>query len=354
MYLKTGLFFIVLCVCHTNGAVLLWSNHKFEVSPLKSFNDDNFDELVQELGYPEVTLYKTSSSFLPEFQEFLKGYYTAYNPNGDISTENATEISGRDDLMQLETKQRIDSSLDNNVLSVLVVLNGRNKRTAISPASSSTTEQSASVAYKTGPVFYKGKSVKDIYGLLYSSQPLLLKTNSSSLYLGNTSLEVTVDTAKKESLTRLNVRFPVEDNNVVSLRFIFAWSVSNYWSLTSVKITDTNSIYSFDLNIEQEVGAPANFAYHCSGETVFSFYNSSNTVELYVYDIQTQIDSSNGKFGDSYDCVYFTTGPILSGLFVSTILGIGLILGLVAISEIKTMDKFDNQKTKQLVITVAD
>jgi hypothetical protein len=52
----------------------------------------NLEDLVKKMGYPEVTVYKSSFSLLPELEVHLNGYYTAYNPNGDISTENATGL----------------------------------------------------------------------------------------------------------------------------------------------------------------------------------------------------------------------------------------------------------------------
>lgn len=73
---------------------------------------------------------------------------------------------------------------------------------------------------------------------------------------------------------------------------------------------------------------------------------------LLVKDLQVQPKARSGRFSDAYNCVPFTTVPIWSGLFVSALLGLGLALGLSALASIKTMDKFENSKSKQLTITV--
>jgi hypothetical protein len=250
----------------------------------------------------------------------------------------------------LETKQRFDLAGEGSVLSVLVLPNGRSKREVTS--GSSTTETSPTTA--KGPVLYKGKSKKDIYTLLYSSQPLLLRTssNSSNLELGQSTM-VTVNTASKDPITKLFVKVRVgEDNNdLMVLQFFFVWS-KTYWSLKAVNLSSLTANYSANLNIVNQFSVPAHFSYHCNGVTVFA--DTTKTTELLIYDMQVQIDSKNGAFDDAYDCVDFMTVPIWSGLFVTALLGVGLIIALTAISEIKTMDKFDNPKTKPLVITVAE
>lgn len=65
--------------------------------------------------------------------------------------------------------------------------------------------------------------------------------------------------------------------------------------------------------------APAHFSYHCNGKSVFT--NPDNDTTLTIYDLQVQVDAKKQRFGDANDCVPFTTAPIWSGLFVTTILG---------------------------------
>lgn len=245
----------------------------------------------------------------------------------------------------VESKQRSDLLTGNNTLSVLYLPNERHKREVID----TTTETPMSTK---GAVLYRAKSNKDIYTILYSSQSLVLRqsgSNSSNIELGE-AIMVTVDTPRDAS-TRLYVKVRVEENNFVILQFFFLWS-NTYWSLNWVKVSSTNDNISANLNITEPFSVPARFSYHCNGVTVFT--DKTKTTELLIYDMQVQTDSKDGLFGDVYDCVDFTTAPIWSGLFVTGLLGIGLVIALTAIIDIKTMDKFDNQKTKQLVITLAE
>lgn len=91
------------------------------------------------------------------------------------------------------------------------------------------------------------------------------------------------------------------------------------------------------------------FSYSCAGITEFTDGNTT----LLIHDLQVQPKlRDENRFSDSYNCVPFTTVPIWSGLFVTALLAVGLALGLAALSSIKTMDRFENSKTKQLTITV--
>lgn len=251
--------------------------------------------------------------------------------------------------MDAEKIKQVQSQMNksSNILSVIIVPHRRYKR----DVEGSTTEHSETklIPQQKGPVIYESQNTKnELYALLYSSKPLLLKTNDSDqpeMHLGNTAPDMIIYD------TRLNVNVkPLEGGTKITLRFSFSW-LNGYWSLPSVKITDTKNNRDYNLTTDEDIMAPAHFSYHCNGHSVFS--DGSGT-ELHIYDLQVQVDSKNGKFGDANDCVSFTTAPIWSGLFVTTLLGIGLIVALTAIMDIKTMDKFDNYKTKNLTITVSE
>lgn len=262
----------------------------------------------------------------------------------------------------LKLKQQMQSS-KSNVLSV-IVLPSRHKRESPAAETSTTSIIATStpsdlppMSYEppTGPVVYKGQSKKDeTWGILYSSNPLLLQIGSNNYLLGRTSRDmITIDQRDPYRLIVNIPNIPVNDEMTkVAIRFNFNRYSTGYWSLKFVQIEIIGNNSQYDLAIERDVTAPRGFSYHCSGTTVFS--GNETKVKLVVYDLQVQIDSRAAKFGDAYDCVPFSTGVIWSGLFVTAIFGIGLIIALIAISEIKTMDKFDNAKTKQLAITVSE
>lgn len=92
MSLKVIFFVTIFTFSTCESAVLLWSNNKLEISPLNDFNDETLQDLVQKLGFPDVTIYKSTQDLLPKFENLLKEYSKAYNPNGDISAENATGL----------------------------------------------------------------------------------------------------------------------------------------------------------------------------------------------------------------------------------------------------------------------
>ncbi|KAF2895250.1 hypothetical protein ILUMI_10923 [Ignelater luminosus] len=217
--------------------------------------------------------------------------------------------------------------------------------------SSSTTIETPYEEPTGDPILYSAAfpTSKDIEAMIYSSKPPLLKMNSSFINLGDATLSG-IDV--RNTYTRLNVLIPVE-NAKIWLRFKFPW-LSSYWYLTSVEVqfisgADTKQ---YNLTLNQEITAPRHFSYHCGGQ--ITFVDTENDIELNLYEVQAQPDAFRHRFSDAYNCVPFTTGPLWSGLFVAFILIVGLIFGLVALDNIKTMDKFDNHKTKQLSITVSE
>lgn len=224
--------------------------------------------------------------------------------------------------------------------------NNRQKREA---ETATTTINSNYVSEKeiTGPVLYN--SPED---LIYSSKPLIFKNGTTEILLGNAFL-VTPNSMKKYNLRDVKANLDLGNNCKLSLCFSFAQFPNGYWKLKYIEMEFHNltNIEKYIMLTKQDVTAPAKFSYHCSGVT--SFYDELNVdAELFMFDMQIQIATKSKKFNDAYDCVPFTTGPIWSGLFVTFILAVGLIIALNAIGSIKTMDKFDNHKTKQLSITV--
>ncbi|CAH0555315.1 unnamed protein product [Brassicogethes aeneus] len=341
-----GYFLIpfLLCLSLANAAVLIWSNKDIKLSPLKQFDDEDLNNLKVSLNNPRVFLFKSPTSEISlEFKKIISGYKSAYNPNGNINAEQAIELSDIFDSDFKIIKQTINTK---DFLAVLYIPNTRFKREVEgSSSTTSTTVETIEFKKPEGPVIYVGQNKDKLYTLMYSSKPLLLRVKDEKIYLGTTPQDmITVD-------KRLNVNVVLENGDKVSLRFSFI-TVYGYWSMTSVKITDTMNNMNFNLNITSDVTASVHFSYHCSGQTVFA--DKANDVELYLYDMQIQIDSENGKFSDADDCVPFTSAPIWSGLFVTFLLGFVLMIALVAILDIKTMDKFDNAKTKNLSITIFD
>ncbi|XP_053695351.1 V-type proton ATPase subunit S1 [Sabethes cyaneus] len=97
------------------------------------------------------------------------------------------------------------------------------------------------------------------------------------------------------------------------------------------------------------------FSYHC------------NSLEYHTIDLRKRIvfeqiqlqpfwewSGEEFRFGDSWDCVGFTSPGILTGLFLVTIF---IIIGSYGISwmmDIRTMDRYDDPKGKTITVTAAD
>ncbi|KAK5644379.1 hypothetical protein RI129_005679 [Pyrocoelia pectoralis] len=200
----------------------------------------------------------------------------------------------------------------------------------------------------TGPILYSAvlPTDKTVEAMIYSSKAPLLKINGNNIDLGDSTFS---NMDIRDAYTRLVVTIPIV-NGKISLRFRFDW-LSSYWYFNFVEVDFVDAeIKQYNLTLNKEVMAPRRFSYHCGGSAIF--IDNDNDVELHLFDVQAQPDAHNHRFSDAYNCVPFTTAPIWSGIFVTFLLGIGLVVGLSALNNIKTMDKFDNHKTKQLSITV--
>nr|CAH7740154.1 unnamed protein product [Callosobruchus chinensis] len=107
---------------------------------------------------------------------------------------------------------------------------------------------------------------------------------------------------------------------------------------TTHKITSSSDMY-----------APNSFSYHC-GDQLFSNGNFS----LFFTDFQVELFfgslPNKTMFSDAYDCVGFTSVPIWSGLFVTSILLFIMTFGITMMMDIRTMDRFDDAKGKTITI----
>ena len=225
-----------------------------------------------------------------------------------------------------------------NVLLMVKIANDRFKRD-----SDIITDESKPV--DAGPVLYISEEGN---AMIYSSRPLYLRTNYSEYNLGNSKL---ITFNAREKYARFMISIPYESGKI-QLRYSFSWD-QRYWSLQSIQVMlqiDRSEVY--DLNVTKSIGAPMKFSYHCPGR--IAFVDPDNMIELTMFDIQIQPTTLNAKFSDAYDCITFTTVPIWSGLLVSFTVIVGLFIGIGALASIKTMDKFDNHKTKQLCITLSE
>ncbi|KAL0860751.1 hypothetical protein ABMA27_009300 [Loxostege sticticalis] len=197
----------------------------------------------------------------------------------------------------------------------------------------------------TGP---PGKSA-----LLYSSGwPELRWANGSTTVLDTPVGEPTVKPTRLYTI--LVVRFADGDSrDKITLEFSFK-QAGGWWQAVGVEVKFGVEPTGVNLKAPAPPDAPAAVlgkAYECSLPLVYS----SEEATLTMPDIQMQpyMDSTE-KFADAFNCIGFTTVPIWSGLMVTFIMMIALGLSITMILDIKTMDRFENNRSKQLTITVSE
>ncbi|XP_050070221.1 V-type proton ATPase subunit S1 [Anopheles maculipalpis] len=100
------------------------------------------------------------------------------------------------------------------------------------------------------------------------------------------------------------------------------------------------------------------------------FSYACNSWEYYSYDLQKKIvfdevqvqpfwsadgeAMASNRFGDAWYCVGFTSGGILSGLFLILIFIIIGSYGITWMMDIRTMDRFDDPKGKTITVNAAE
>ncbi|XP_050083573.1 V-type proton ATPase subunit S1 [Anopheles aquasalis] len=125
------------------------------------------------------------------------------------------------------------------------------------------------------------------------------------------------------------------------------------WEITGVKFNDK------DYYLRNRVHINQHFSYHCNN---WEYLTTDLTEKIVFTEVQLQpffadeegVTPPSVRFGDSWDCVGFTSGGILSGLFLILIF---IIIGSYGISwmmDIRTMDRFDDPKGKTIIVNAAE
>ncbi|KAJ2940013.1 hypothetical protein O0L34_g14044 [Tuta absoluta] len=194
-----------------------------------------------------------------------------------------------------------------------------------------------------------GQSGKN--ALFYSSSwPELELADGTSIVLNTPVGEPTVKQTRLYNI--LVVRFADGDStNKITLEFSFKQS-AGWWQAVGVEIRRGLETTGVTLQAPPPPEAPAAVlgrSFHCSLPLVYS--SSEGTLTFKDVRMQAFMDSTE-KFADSFDCIGFMTVPIWSGLLVSAIMLGALAISVVMILDIRTMDRFENCRSKQLTITV--
>lgn len=187
---------------------------------------------------------------------------------------------------------------------------------------------------------------------------LIYASNNPNLTVSGVSSNLTLISATPKATTTFQsarARFKSNSSDQIFLDFFFYNSTSSlgYWSLENVTYSDNspNGTDKITLKPEFSIIAPVSFSYHCSSKTVFQAHDIILTLEN--FQAQPYMDK-RAAFGDAYNCELFFTPPIWSGIFVTSILALIMIWGLVMIMDIRTMDQFDDPKGKTITVNVVE
>ncbi|XP_078053220.1 V-type proton ATPase subunit S1 [Augochlora pura] len=192
--------------------------------------------------------------------------------------------------------------------------------------------------------------------LFYASEPLLLKIpqkNKPVQLLNPKTKEI-----KDDGEFILNLIYGELDDLTLSFKFE---NRSGYYTLNKIILltnpeSSTKNTTNVTLTSSTNIVFASKFSYHCSYNTTFQ---KDDTHVLTIKNFQVQIfneadPAREARFSDAYDCVGFTTIPIWTGIFVTSILGLILIWGLTMIMDIRTMDRFDDPKGKTIAVSAQE
>jgi len=103
-------------------------------------------------------------------------------------------------------------------------------------------------------------------------------------------------------------------------------------------------------DLECTLEAPKTMSYVC-GKSVFT---GKNGTALIFKNLQVQPALSGNQWGDAYECSTFFSMPILTGLFLTLLLGTGMLVGIYSLMDIQTSDRFDDPKGPQISVPQTD
>ncbi|KAI6177040.1 Vacuolar ATP synthase subunit S1 [Aphelenchoides bicaudatus] len=194
------------------------------------------------------------------------------------------------------------------------------------------------------------------------------------------SFNIEVDTDKAEAICREKTLFTVEGS--ISVKLTFETGPGFEWNLVGVE-TDGISVSGTsrnwldgDLSVAagsqasessvsyMDIGAPLNFNYACSKTKTAVFKTNSKNydigigfenIQIQPIGYSTDEEKENVRFSrNTHDCVGTFSPGSLTGIIVTLVLASVFIFGFLMLTSVQTMDRFDDPKTKQLVINAKE
>lgn len=225
------------------------------------------------------------------------------------------------------------------------------------------TRQSRSLMAKGDEAEQKKELKKEEKNKAVKADPKYLKLDNLMMYFTNDPVPSYLPSGGEPiELTGLELESAGNESNEVTLKSAAGVEIklmfdigNGYWQLTEVVLTHADKTIVLS-RLRSYV--PKTFSFHCVNarfaDLPVNKNEAPNVLTLSGLQMQFFDGAHADTFGDSYDCVGFTTTPIWSGLFVTFIMVLILTAGLIAMMDIKTMDRFDDPKGKTIIINASE
>lgn len=164
------------------------------------------------------------------------------------------------------------------------------------------------------------------------------------------AVEFKINNIKPDRTTDTELDVVVESANyniVITLT-----EVGGTWATTSVKMNDN------PVSVYTPIAAPRGFSFACAKSFQVDA-NNSDIDHIIIQGLQIQPKFKQdtfdlSKFGDAYNCVGFTSPGIWAGIVVTLLLLLIMTIGITALLDIRTMDRFDDPKGKTITVNAND
>lgn len=139
----------------------------------------------------------------------------------------------------------------------------------------------------------------------------------------------------------------------INLSFRFTMKRGS-WILEDVLASFDTSLIRAAFMLENDMDkVPVGMSFACSEKYILSGNDTIqdySKMEIVIERFQMQAFQTLPRFDGAWDCVGFFTVPIWCGLLITLLLVVILTMGLFMLSDIKTMDRFDDPKGQPIMV----
>lgn len=376
IYFTAILCLVTFTTANISGPYLFWGHEKvinLQPRALVEATENDFSNLFRDVKSVVIFVRNNTKRLdgeqYPKFQKLIKANAWTYLPQHSLAADpfnyNANieviNLSGSPDESDSEIVAGYSDALsiygEGEVLGILAsreeeahFIAKREAKEEEIEGGTSTTVSPLPEEIEESFIYVAGGKKAILY--VNAAPELNLTSMNSSFVLKEHNKGITFDDQSPKGYGRLNIIFKVGEDKLF-MRFNFTLKRGT-WSMKAVEIE-----YTGYKNVLPVVGrtydlpsAPLGFSYRCSSRDLW-FTNGTDTLRIVDYQVQPWLNGSS-KFGDVYDCVGFTTAPIWAGVLVSLFLCGILSIGILALMDIKTPNRFESSRNKQLTFTVQE